>query len=117
MKLSLWLAPVVLVKSTIAALLARSYDPQSGSIKIDGIDIRSVDRNSLLKSISFVDQEAFLFNGSIKNNICYGRIDATPDQMHKAAGQAYIDTFVTQLPEQYDTMIGDRGARLSGGQR
>ncbi len=104
-------------KTTIAALLARSYDPQSGAVKIDDIDIRSVTRKSLLKNISFVDQEAFLFDESIQNNICYGRPDATPEQVENASEQAYISNFVDDLPGRYDTLIGDRGARLSGGQR
>jgi subfamily B ATP-binding cassette protein MsbA len=104
-------------KTTIASLLARSYDPQSGAVKIDDIDIRSVTRKSLLKNISFVDQEAFLFDDSIHHNICYGRPDATPEQVEKASEQAFISKFVDDLPDRYDTLIGDRGARLSGGQR
>lgn len=104
-------------KTTIAALLSRSYDPQSGSVQIDGVDIRTVTRKSLLTQMSFVDQEAFLFNETIKNNICYGHADATDEQLQTAAEQAYISDFIDDLPEQYSTLIGDRGARLSGGQR
>jgi subfamily B ATP-binding cassette protein MsbA len=104
-------------KSTVAALLARFYDPQQGSVLVDGQDIRSVERSSLLEVISFVDQEAFLFNETIRFNICYGCVDATPEQIQKASEQAYINDFINDLPDKYDTVIGDRGSRLSGGQR
>jgi subfamily B ATP-binding cassette protein MsbA len=104
-------------KSTVAGLLARFYDPQQGSIKIDGYDIRDVSMVSLKKNLAFVDQETFLFNMSISDNIRYGVPDADDLSVERAAMQAYADEFITKLPQGYDTVIGDRGVRLSGGQR
>jgi subfamily B ATP-binding cassette protein MsbA len=104
-------------KSTVAGLLARFYDPQQGAIRIDGHDIRTVTLDSLKKNIALVDQETFLFNQSIRDNIRYGRPQATDREVMEAARQAYADDFIRQLPDGYDTSIGDRGLRLSGGQR
>ncbi len=104
-------------KSTIASLLNRFYDPQRGAVIVDGHDIREVTLNSLRKNISLVDQETFLFNDTIANNIRYGRFDATEQLVRDAARQAYADEFIEELPGGYDTRIGDRGLRLSGGQR
>ncbi len=104
-------------KSTIISLLNRFYDPQSGAITVDGIDIRRLTMKSLADTIALVDQETFLFHDTIKNNIRYGRPQATDVEVVTAARQAYADEFIRLLPEQYDTSIGDRGIRLSGGQR
>jgi subfamily B ATP-binding cassette protein MsbA len=104
-------------KSTAAGMLARFYDPQQGAIKIDGYDIRDVSLTSLQKNLAFVDQETFLFNGSIRDNIRYGIPDADDQSVIEAARQAYADEFIVKLPKGYDTSIGDRGVLLSGGQR
>ncbi len=104
-------------KSTVAGLLARFYDPQQGAVKIDGYDIRDVSQESLKKNLAFVDQETFLFNGSIRDNIRYGLLDADESAVVAAARQAYADEFIDKLPEGYDSSIGERGVRLSGGQR
>ena len=104
-------------KSTVAGLLARFYDPQQGAVKIDGHDLRDVTLSSLTEHLAFVDQETFLFNGSILDNIRYGQRDADEASIHEAARLAYADEFIGQLSEGYATTIGDRGVRLSGGQR
>jgi subfamily B ATP-binding cassette protein MsbA len=104
-------------KSTVAGLLARFYDPQRGTIRIDGYDLRDVSMASLKQNLAFVDQETFLFNATIRDNIRYGLITANDQAVLDAARQAYADEFITNLPEGYDTLIGDRGIRLSGGQR
>jgi len=104
-------------KSTIAGLLTRFYDPQQGAILIDGQDIRQVTLASLKRNLALVDQETFLFNTTIAENIRYGVRDAGDDAVLEAARQAFADEFIRQLPEGYQTAIGDRGLRLSGGQR
>lgn len=104
-------------KSTIISLLNRFYDPQSGSITIDGIDIRHLTLKSLADNIALVDQDTFLFHDTIKNNICYGRPGSDDEAVFSAARQAYADEFINLLPGKYETSIGDRGVRLSGGQR
>lgn len=104
-------------KSTIAGLLTRFYDPQSGAILIDGLDIREVALSSLKQNLALVDQETFLFNTTIAENISYGVRDASLEQIREAARQAFADEFITQMPDGYQTAIGDRGLRLSGGQR
>ncbi|MDG5467713.1 ABC transporter ATP-binding protein [Deltaproteobacteria bacterium IMCC39524] len=104
-------------KSTVAGLMARFYDPQQGSVKIDGYDIRDISLESLKKNLAFVDQETFLFSGSVLDNIRYGKQDADAQAVADAAEQAYATDFINKLPEGYDTLIGDRGVRLSGGQR
>lgn len=104
-------------KSTAAGLLARFYDPSSGVVSIDGHDLRKIRIDSLKRHLAFVDQETLLFNTSIRENILYGRVDATTEEVEEAARQAYADEFIRALPEGYETQIGDRGLRLSGGQR
>jgi subfamily B ATP-binding cassette protein MsbA len=104
-------------KSTLIGLLNRFYDPQQGRILIDGRDIKTLTLNSLKQNIALVDQETFLFNDSIRNNIRYGRPEATDAEVKEAARQAYADDFIRELPGDYENTIGDRGARLSGGQR
>lgn len=104
-------------KSTIASLLPRFYDVTNGSIVIDGEDIRNVTLNSLREQVGIVPQETLLFNGSVYDNILYGRLDATKEEVEAAAKAANAHDFIMGLPEGYDTMLGDRGVNISGGQR
>ena len=104
-------------KSTIANLIPRFYDIQSGSIEIDGHDIRSVTQESLRKQIGIVPQETVLFNGTVYDNIRYGNLEATDDEIIAAAKAANAHEFISQMTDGYDTQIGERGALLSGGQR
>ncbi|MSN26414.1 MAG: ATP-binding cassette domain-containing protein [Geobacter sp.] len=104
-------------KSTLVSLLPRFYDVTGGAILIDGHDIRDISLDSLVVQIALVDQETTLFHESIANNIRYGKPDATMDEVIDAATAAFAHDFIMQLPQGYDTSIGDRGVRLSGGQR
>jgi subfamily B ATP-binding cassette protein MsbA len=104
-------------KTTLADLLLRLYDPVSGSIEIDGIDLRRIARDSLLDHVAVVTQEPFLFNGTIRDNILYGRPSADAEDVERAARAAHVDEFAKSLPEGYDTEVGEAGVRLSGGQR
>ncbi|NES76714.1 MULTISPECIES: ABC transporter ATP-binding protein [Okeania] len=104
-------------KSTFADLLPRFYDPTSGSITIDGIDLREFDITSLRKRTGIVSQTTHLFNDTVRNNIFYACPDATEDEIIQAAKQANAYDFIMELPKQWDTEIGDRGVMLSGGQR
>ncbi|BCR05203.1 lipid A export permease/ATP-binding protein MsbA [Desulfuromonas versatilis] len=104
-------------KSTVAGLLARFYDPIAGAIRIDGVDLRRFTLDSLRSHIALVDQETFLFNTSIAENIRYGKPEATDEEILEAARKAFADDFINALPEGFRTSIGDRGLRLSGGQR
>ncbi len=104
-------------KSTIANLIPRFYDIQAGSIEIDGHDIRSVTQQSLREQIGIVPQETVLFNGTVYDNIRYGNLDATKDEIIAAAKAANAHEFICQMPDGYETQIGERGALLSGGQR
>ena len=104
-------------KSTILSLILRLYDPTSGTVKIDGHDLRSVTQKSLRERIGLVTQETFLFHDTISNNIRFGRLDATPDEVHEAARAAYAHDFIMAQPKGYETVIGDKGCLLSGGQQ
>ena len=104
-------------KTTICHLIPRFYDIHNGNILIDGIDTSSVTLNSLRKNIGIVQQDVYLFNSSIKDNILYGRIDATDQDVIKAAKQANIHDYIMSLPNGYNTVIGERGVKLSGGQK
>ena len=104
-------------KSTVASLLPRFYDVTTGSITIDGEDIRKVTLNSLREQVGIVPQETVLFNGSVYDNILYGRLDATREEVETAAKAANAHDFIMQLPNGYETMLGDRGMNISGGQR
>lgn len=104
-------------KSTVIGLLNRFYDPQQGRILIDGQDIRGLIQDSFKQHIALVDQETFLFNATVRENIRYGRPEADDAAVERAAVLAFADDFVRAMPEGYDTVIGDRGVRLSGGQR
>lgn len=104
-------------KSTVASLLPRFYDATNGSITIDGEDIRKVTLDSLREQVGIVPQETVLFNGSVYDNILYGRLDATREEVEAAAKAANAHDFIMQLPDGYETMLGDRGMNISGGQR
>jgi subfamily B ATP-binding cassette protein MsbA len=104
-------------KTTLIDLISRFYDPQSGRILIDGIDIRDVKIKSLRDQIALVTQETILFNDTVKANIGYGRLDAQDAEIIEAAKKAYAHNFIMNLPGGYYTIIGDRGIRLSGGER
>ena len=104
-------------KSTILSLILRLYDPTSGTVKIDGRDLRSVTQKSLRERIGLVTQETFLFHDTIFSNIQFGRLDATPEEVHEAARAAYAHDFIMAQPQGYETVIGDKGCLLSGGQQ
>jgi ATP-binding cassette, subfamily B, bacterial MsbA len=104
-------------KSTILSLILRLYDPTSGAVKIDGRDLRSVTQKSLREQIGLVTQETFLFHDTIFNNIQFGRLDATPEEVREAARAAYAHDFIMAQPKSYQTVIGDKGCLLSGGQQ
>ena len=104
-------------KSTTCALLPRFYDIASGSITIDGQDVREVTQHSLRSAIGLVQQDVYLFDGTLRDNIAYGRPGATNAEIEDAARKANIHDFIASLPEGYDTVVGERGSRLSGGQK
>ena len=104
-------------KSTLARLLYRFYDIQQGSITVNGQDIRSVTQQSLRRAIGIVPQDTVLFNDTVAYNIAYGRTDATPEQVQQAARAAHIHDFIAAQPKGYDTMVGERGLKLSGGEK
>ena len=104
-------------KSTICALLPRFYDVGSGSITVDNVDIRKIKLDFLRRHIGIVQQDLYMFNGTVKENIAYGKPGATDDEIIAAAQKAHIHDFIMGLPEQYDTLVGERGVRLSGGQK
>ncbi|MGE7609942.1 ABC transporter ATP-binding protein [Peribacillus frigoritolerans] len=104
-------------KTTLCSLLPRFYDIQSGSIKIDGIDIRDYKLTSLRKHIGIVQQDVFLFDGTIRDNIMYGNTEATEAQLYQAIEDAQLNDLIEQLPEGLETLIGERGVKLSGGQK
>jgi subfamily B ATP-binding cassette protein MsbA len=104
-------------KSTVARLLVRSADPHAGSVSLDGIDLRDLDLSSVRANVALLLQETLLFDASVRDNIALGRPDARPEQIEAAARAAGAHEFVSALPEGYDTSVGQRGRRLSGGQR
>jgi ATP-binding cassette subfamily B protein len=104
-------------KSTLGRLAARFYDVTSGSVTVDGIDVRDIELACLREQVGIVPDEPFLFSVSIHDNIAYGRPDASRDEVIEAARAAGADEFVRELPEGYDSMVGERGYTLSGGQR
>lgn len=104
-------------KTTLCSLLPRFYDLDSGRITVDGIDIRDMTLASLRKNIGIVQQDVFLFAGTIRQNIAYGRLDATDDEIMDAAKRARLFEMIEQLPEGLDTLTGERGVKLSGGQK
>ena len=104
-------------KTTIASLLPRFYEPEAGRITIDGIDLRSMTLASLRRQIGIVQQDVFLFAGTIRENIAYGRLDATETALLEAAQRAWLGPLLASLPDGIETMIGERGVKLSGGQK
>jgi subfamily B ATP-binding cassette protein MsbA len=104
-------------KTTIVNLVPRFYEPQSGSIRLDGVDLRDLPLRALRAAIAIVPQEALLFSGTVAENIRYGRLDATQAEVEAAAREANAEEFVLDLPLGYETTVGERGMRLSGGQR
>jgi ATP-binding cassette, subfamily B, bacterial MsbA len=104
-------------KSTILSLILRLYDPTSGVVRLDGRDLRTITQNSLRHLIGLVSQETFLFHDTIANNIRFGRLDATEEEIYAAATTAYAHDFIAAQPKGYETIIGDKGCLLSGGQQ
>lgn len=104
-------------KSTLVKLLLRFYEVQSGRVTVDGIDVRDLRLRDLRRGIGLVSQDVFLFHGTVAENIAYGTFDATPEAIVNAATIAEAHEFIQQLPQQYDTIVGERGQKLSGGQR
>ena len=102
-------------KTTICSLLPRFYDVTGGSITVDGKDIRGLTLKSLRSQIGMVQQDVYLFDGTIKDNIAYGKPGASDEEIIKAAKCASIHDFIMELPDKYDTYVGERGTRLSGG--
>jgi len=104
-------------KTTLAQLILRFYDPQEGGIYLDGQDIRDITLSSLRRQIGVVTQETHLFNDTVENNISYGKPNATLEEIQSAAKTAFAHDFISDLPQGYQTVIGERGTRLSGGER
>ena len=104
-------------KSTFAKLVARFYDPTDGAVRVDGHDLRGVTAHSLRSQMGMVPQEGFLFSGTIRDNLAFGRLDATEEQLRDAARAVGADDFIMALPQGYDTQVGERGVQLSAGQR
>lgn len=104
-------------KTTICSLLPRFYDVTAGKVTIDGNDVRDLTLKSLRNQIGMVQQDVYLFDGTIRENIAYGKPDATDKEIKEAARRANMDDFIMQLPKQYDTYVGEKGTRLSGGQK
>ncbi|KGR85970.1 ABC transporter ATP-binding protein [Lysinibacillus boronitolerans] len=104
-------------KTTICSLIPRFYEVTKGTITIDGIDIRNMTQASLRAQIGIVQQDVFLFTGTIRENIAYGKLDASEAEIREAAKKAHLEAFIAELPEGYDTQIGERGLKLSGGQK
>jgi ABC-type multidrug transport system fused ATPase/permease subunit len=104
-------------KTTLVALLPRLYDPDEGSVLIDGADVRTVAMQSLREEIGLVSEDTFLFSANVRDNIAYARADASPDEVREAARRAGIADFIESLPDGYETRVGERGLTLSGGQR
>ncbi len=109
--------PTGVGKTTIASLIPRFFDPVSGVIRLDDKDIKKIKLSSLRKNISIVSQDVFLFNGTVKENILYGRSDATDEEVIAAAKAANAHEFILELADGYDTIVGERGVKLSGGQK
>src|SRR5947207_10999355 len=104
-------------KSTILSLILRLYDPTAGAVRIDGRDLRKITQQSLRQQIGLVTQDTFLFHDTIYNNILFGRLDATQEEVYAAAQMAYAHDFILEQPQKYDTVVGDKGMLLYGGQQ
>jgi ABC-type multidrug transport system fused ATPase/permease subunit len=104
-------------KTTLVDVLAGLRVPQEGRVLMDGVPLAEYDLSSIRRSIAFVSQEAFIFNDTVKNNLSFARPEATNDEIHEAMDRAMVTEFVAALPQDWDTMLGERGTRLSGGQK
>lgn len=104
-------------KTTICSLIPRFYDVDDGSVTIDGMDIRDMTKESLRQQIGIVQQDVFLFTGTLRENIAYGKLDATDEEIELAARRAHMEEFIKELPDGYETQVGERGLKLSGGQK
>lgn len=104
-------------RTTIAGLIPRFYDVTEGAVTVDGIDVRDVTMNSLRKNIGMVQQDVYLFWGTVAENIAYGKPDATREEIEEAAKMAGADEFIRTLPDGYESYVGERGVKLSGGQK
>lgn len=104
-------------KTTICSLIPRFYDIDAGQITIDGMDIRDMTKESLRQQIGIVQQDVFLFTGTLRENIAYGKLDATDEEIELAARRAHMEEFIKELPDGYETQVGERGLKLSGGQK
>src|SRR5205085_12009531 len=104
-------------KSTLLSLVPRFYDPNAGSVTLDGRDLRSITKKSLRAKVAIVLQDTLLFSTTIRENIAYGRPDATETEIQEAARRAQADEFISRLPGRYDSPVGERGGHLSRGQR
>ena len=104
-------------KTTICSLIPRFYEINEGSITVDGIDIRNIKLESLRKNIGIVQQDVYLFYGTVRENIEYGKPGATDEEIREAARKAGAEEFISKLPDGYDTYVGERGVKLSGGQK
>jgi ABC-type multidrug transport system fused ATPase/permease subunit len=104
-------------KTTLVQLLGRLYDVTSGAVLIDGVDVRELDLGALRRSIAVVDDDPFLFSASVHDNIAYARPEATREEVERAAERAQAAAFIAELPNGYETRVGERGLTLSGGQR
>ena len=104
-------------KTSITYLISRLYDATEGAVRIDGVDVREIYLSSLARLIGYVTQESYLFHTSVRNNLLYGALEATEEEVEEAARAAFIHDRVMELPEGYDTVVGERGYRFSGGER
>ena len=104
-------------KTSLVALIARLYDPSEGTVEVDGADVREVEVDSLRSEVAFVADDSFLFTASVAENIAYAHQDASREEIEAAARRAQADGFIRELPDGYDTRVGERGLTLSGGQR
>jgi ATP-binding cassette subfamily B protein len=104
-------------KSTLVSLIPRFYEPQSGAIRLDGVDVMDLRKQDLRRHVGIVQQNVFLFDTTIRENIMFGRPDADEGELREAAGRAHILEMVDALPEGFDTIVGERGVKLSGGQK
>ena len=116
-QLAAFVGPSGAGKSTISYLIPRLYDPTYGSVKIDGMDVRDIKQESLAGIVGYVTQESYLFHDTLKNNLLYAMPNATMEQIERAAKAAFIHDRIMELPDGYDTVVGERGYRLSGGER
>ena len=116
-QLAAFVGPSVAGKTTISYMIPRLYDPTEGVVRIDGLDVREISLESLVRLTGYVTQESYLFHASIRSNLLYGNPEATQQQIEAAARAAYIHERIMDFPEGYDTVVGERGYRLSGGER